>query len=123
MVLLAWTGTGFGEFVTERSAVSATSVPTVALLFALLGSGVVEEMEAVCERMVPLATVDGTFITNVKLAVPAAIAAVSVQVRLAGTQFQPAGPVSDTTGAPVGSVSVSTGAAAEPAPALVTVCV
>ena len=116
------TGTGLGEFVTERSAVSATKVVTVALLFVLLGS-LLEATEAVCERIVPLATVDGTFTTNVKLAVPTGMAAVSVQVRLASTQFQPAGPASDTAVVPDGRVSVRTAAFAEPCPALVIVCV
>ena len=120
----ASTGTGLGVFVTERSAVSATSVFTVTLLFALLGSAVVEVTESVCGRLVPDATVEGTLTTKTKLAVLfAAMAAVSVHVRVASTQVQPPGPVNETALAPAGSDSVKTGAAAEAWPALNTVCV
>jgi hypothetical protein len=110
--------------VTERSAVSATSVFTVTLLFALFGSVVVEETESVCGRLVPDATVEGTLTTKVKLAVVlAGMATVSVQVRVASTQFHPAGPDSETAVVPAGIVSVKTGATAEAWPALNTVCV
>src|SRR3954470_15112117 len=124
MVPPAITGTGFGVFVTERSAVSATSVLTVTLLFAEFGSAVVDETESVCGRLVPFATAAPTLTTKVKFAVVfAAIATVSVHLRVASTHVHPAGPVSDTAVVPAGSVSLKTGAFAVAWPALVTVCV
>jgi hypothetical protein len=122
--LLASTGTGLGVFVIERSAVSATSVFTVTLLFALIGSIVVDETEAVWDSVVPEATPEPTLTTKVKFAVVlAAIAAAAVQVRVASTQVHPAGPVNETALVPAGSVSVKTGAFAVAWPALNTVCV
>ncbi len=47
MLLPACTGTGLPELVTDKSAVSATSRFTVALLFVLVGSPVVEVTESV----------------------------------------------------------------------------
>ena len=95
----------------------------VALLFPPFGSEVVEETESVCVITVPDGVVVFTFTTNVKFAVPVAMAAVSVQVRVARTQFHPAGPVKETDVVLAGSVSVKTGAAAVAGPAFVTVCV
>src|SRR3954468_20190923 len=124
MVPAARTGTGVAAFVTERSAVSATNVFTVTLLLAEFGSTVVEETESVCGRVVPFATAAPTLTTKVKFAVAVAfITTVSVHFRVASTQVQPTGPVSDTAVVPAGSVSVSTGTFALAVPALVTVCV
>jgi hypothetical protein len=124
MLLPACTGTGLGVFVIERFATFATGIPTVTLLFPLFGSLVVEATESVCVIVVPDATPAFTVTTNEKFAVAfAAIVVVSVQVRLARTQVQPAGPVSETAVVLAGSVSVNTGAFAVAGPALVTLCV
>jgi hypothetical protein len=124
IVAPASTGTGFGVLVTERSVESATSVFTVMLLLAAIGSAVVEETESVCVRIVPFATAAPTLTTKVKLAVVLApIAAVPVQVRAASRQFQPAGPVNETAVVPAGRVSLNTGAVAEACPEFVTVWV
>jgi hypothetical protein len=118
--LFACTGTGLGVLVTERSAMPATTIFTVALLLAKFGSGVVEETDAVWARIVPEATVDGTVTMNVKFAVVfAAMFAVSVHFRVTSEQFQPA-PESDTALVPAGRVSVRTGAVAVAWPAFVT---
>src|SRR5260370_28778043 len=123
MLLRARTGTGLAEFVTERSEESATCTLTDALLLAEFGSPVVEETESVCVMVAPEATLAFTVTTKVKFAVVlAAIATVSVQVRVARTQVHPAGPVSDTAVVFAGSVSVSTGALPLGGPALVGRC-
>lgn len=109
--------------VTERSAESATYVVALALLLPEFGSCVVEVTESVWVMTVPAATVLLTVTTNVKLAVPAVIAAVSVQVRVPSTQVHPDGPVRETAVVFAGSVSVNTGALADAGPALVTLCV
>src|SRR5580698_8455782 len=124
MLLPACTGTGLGVFVTERSAESATGMPTVTLLLMVFESLVVEATESVCEMVVPCATVVFTVTTNVKFAVVlASIAAVSVQVSVPRTQFHPTGPLNDTAEVLAGSVSVNTGALAVAGPLLVTLCV
>src|SRR5260370_11686871 len=124
MVSPASTGTGLAEFVPDRSEESATCTLTDALLLAEFGSPVVEETESVCVMVVPEATFALTVTTKVKLAVVlAAIAAVSVHVRVARTHVHPAGPVSDTEAVFAGSVSVNTGAFAVAGPPLVTRCV
>src|SRR5215469_411000 len=97
MVPPARTGTGFGVFVTDRSA----EVPTVtlddALLLPLFGSEVEDAIESVCVIVVPDATPLFTVTTKEKAAlVFAAMVVVSVQVREANTQFQPPGPLSET---------------------------
>ena len=98
----------------DRSDVSATIVPTVALLLPLFGSIVVERTESVWVIVVPEATVAPTFTTKVKLAVVlAVIAAVAVHFSVPKEQVQPAGPVNDTAVVPAGRVSLRTGAAAE----------
>jgi hypothetical protein len=72
----------------------------------------------------PDATLDATVTTKVKFAVVLpAIVVVSVQVRLATTHVQPAGPAKETAVVFAGSVSVNTGAFAVAGPALVTLCV
>src|ERR1700690_4117676 len=117
MLLPACTGTGLATFVIERSAESATCTFTVALLFVLVGSPVVEATESVCVMVVPDATFVFTVTTKVKFAVVAeAIVVVSVQVKVARTQVQPADPVSDTPVVFAGSVSVNTGAFAVAGP-------
>src|ERR1017187_7634488 len=124
MLLPASTGTGLAEFVTDRSAESATCTLTEALLLPRFGSLVVLVTESTSVIVEPEATVLFTFSTKVKLAVVfAAIVVVSVQVRLARTHVHPAGPVSDTAAvvAP-GIVSVNTGAFAVAGPPLATVC-
>src|SRR5450755_84076 len=124
MLLFASTGTGLPEFVTERSAEPATSRFTVALLFVLVGSPVVDVTESVCVMVVPAATLLFTFTTKVKFAVAAAaIVVVSVQVSVPRTQVHPAGPVNDTADVFAGSVSVNAGAFAVAGPLLVTLCV
>ena len=121
IVAPAATGTGLGTLVTDKSAVSATTVFTVALLFPEIGSPVVDDTESVCASKVPFATLELTVTMNVKFAVVlAGIAAPSVHRRDARTQVHPAGPVKDIAVVPAGTVSVNTGAAAEAAPALVT---
>lgn len=120
----AWTGTGFGVFVTERSAEFPTGTLTVALLLPLLGSAVVELTESVWVMIVPDATFGSTVTTKVKFAVVfAAIVVVSVHVREARTQVHPAGPLNETAVVFAGSVSVSTGAFAVAGPEFVTLCV
>src|SRR4051794_28794077 len=104
MLLPACTGTGLPEFVTDKSAVSATSRLTVALLFALVGSPVVDVTESVCVMVVPDATLLFTFTMNVKFAVVAAPIVV-VSVQLSPAQVQPAGPVNDTSDVLAGRVS------------------
>src|SRR5579872_2286258 len=112
MVLPARTGTGFGVLVIERSAEPVTCSFTVALLFALLGSPVVDVTESVCV-IVPGAVPVFTFTVNVKLAVvPDVIVVLSVQVSVASTHVHPAGLGNDTAVVPAGSVSVNTGAPA-----------
>ena len=124
MLLPACTGTGLPEFVTDKSAESATSRFTVALLFVLVGSPVEDDTESVCVMVVPDATLLFTFTTNVKLAVAAAvIVVVSVQVSVPRTQVHPAGPTNETADVFAGSVSVNTGAFAVAGPLLVTLCV
>jgi hypothetical protein len=124
MLVFASTGTGLPEFVTDRSAESATSRFTVALLFALVGSPVDDDTESVWLMVVPDATLLLTFTTKVKFAVvAAAMVVVSVQVRVANTQVQPSGPVNDTAEVFAGSASVNTGALAVAGPVLVTLCV
>src|SRR5258708_40326383 len=124
MLLPASTGTGLAEFVTDRSEESATCTLTDALLLAEFGSPVVEETESVCVMVVPEATFVLTVTTKVKLAVVlAAIATVSVQVRVARTHVHPAGPVSDTEAVFAGRVSVKKGTFAATGPPLVTLCV
>jgi len=109
--------------VIERAAEPTTCSLTVALLFALLGSAVVEETESVCV-IVPGAVPVFTFTVNVKFAVvPDAIVVLSVQVSVASTHVHPAGLGNDTAVVPAGSVSVNTGAAAVAGPPLVTLCV
>lgn len=120
----ARTGTGFGVFVTDRSA----EVPTVtlddALLLPLLGSAVDDATESVWVIVVPAATPLFTVTTKEKAAlVFAAMVVVSVQVSEANTQVHPAGPVSETAVVFAGRVSVRTGAFAVAGPALETVCV
>ena len=69
--------------VTDRSAVLPTGMLAAALLFPLLGSPVEDETESVCVMVVPEATFELTFTTNVKFAVVVdAIVVVSVQVRV-----------------------------------------
>src|SRR5580698_6701989 len=124
MLLPACTGTGLAVFVTERAAESATVRFTVALLFALLGSPVVEVTESVCVMVVPEATFVFTVTTSVKLAVAADVMVVpSVHLSVASTQVQPAGPVNETAVVLAGSVSVNTGAFAVAGPLFVTLCV
>lgn len=124
MVFPAMTGTGDGVFVTDRSAELPTVMLTVALLFPLFGSTVVDATESVCVMIVPVVTLLFTLTTNVKFAVVfAAIVVVSVQVRLASTQVHPAGPVRDTDVVFAGRVSVNTGAFAVAGPELVMLCV
>jgi hypothetical protein len=124
IVPFASTGTGLGVFVIDKSDVSATMVFTVALLFPLLGSVVVERTESDCVIVVPEATVAPTFTTKLKVAVAlATIAAVAVHFKVPKEQVHPAGPVNDTAVVPAGRVSLRTGAAAEAAPEFVTVCV
>src|SRR5271165_5887740 len=97
MLLPACTGTGFATLVSARSAESATCTFTAALLFPPFGSLVVEETESVCRIVDPAVAFVFTFTTNTKFAaVFAPMATESVQVRLAKTQVQPAGPLSDT---------------------------
>src|SRR5437763_14389343 len=121
MLLPAITGTGLPEFVTDKSAESATSKFTVALLFALVGSPVVDVTESVCVIVVPDATLLFTFTTKVKFAVvAAAMVVVSVQVSVPRTQVHPAGPLNDTADVFAGSVSVNTGAFAVAGPLFVT---
>jgi hypothetical protein len=67
--LLAWTGTGLAEFVTERSAEPATGTLAEALLLRLFGSVVVAPTVAVSLIVEPAATFVFTFTTKVKLAV------------------------------------------------------
>src|SRR6476469_5647672 len=122
MLLFACTGTGLGVLVTETSTVLPTCTLAAALLLPPLGSLVEEETEAVCVTVVPDATLEFTLTTNVKFAVPTAIAVVSVQVRVPRTQVHPAGPVSETAVVFAGSASVKTGAFAVAGPAFVTVC-
>ena len=124
MLLPACTGTGLPEFVTDRSAESATSRFTVALLFVLVGSPVDDDTESVCVMVVPDATLLFTFTTKVKLAVVAeAIVVVSVHVSVPRTHVHPAGPTSETADVFAGKVSVKTGAFAIAGPLLVTLCV
>src|SRR2546423_1215056 len=106
MLLPAITGTGLPEFVTDKSAESATSKFAVALLFALVGSPVVDVTESVCVMVVPDATLLFTFTTKVKFAVvAAAMVVVSVQVGVAPrTQVHPTGPLNDTADVFAGSV-------------------
>src|SRR5579863_4435883 len=124
MLLPACTGTGLAVFAIERSAESATSTFTVALLLPLLGSPVVDVTESVWVIVVPDATLVFTFTTKVKFAVVVdAMVVVSVQVRVPRTQVHPAGPVKETPMVFAGSVSVNTGAFAVAGPLLVTLCV
>src|SRR5215467_14764836 len=113
MVLFTYTGTRLEVLVRERSAVLATKVFTVTLLLLEFRSAMVEETEAVWARFVPDATVEGTVTTKAKFAVVfAPMFVVSVHLRVASEQFQPAGPESDTAVVPTGRVSVRTGALA-----------
>src|SRR5271168_1674355 len=117
MLLPACTGTGLAVLVIERAAESATNTFTVALLFVLVGSPVVDVTESVWVMVVPDATFVFTFATKVKFAVVAeAMVAVSVQVSVARTQVHPAGPVKETPVVFAGSVSVNTGAFAAAGP-------
>src|SRR2546423_14044905 len=107
MLLPAKTGTGLAEFVKERSAESATSTLTDALLLPGFGSPVTPlPTVTVSVMVVPEATALFTCTTKVKLAVPAA--AKLAIVHLYGTtevQTHPAGPESDTKAVPAGTVS------------------
>src|SRR5579863_9589729 len=124
MLVFASTGTGLAEFVTDRSAESATSRFTVALLFALVGSPVVDVTESVWVMVVPDATLLFTFTMKVKFAVvTAVIVVVSVQLGGARTHVHPAGPTNDTAVVFAGTVSVNWGAFAVAGPLLVTLCV
>jgi hypothetical protein len=81
MLLPAITGIGLAVFVTERSAESATTTLTLALLLALFGSLVLELTEAVSVMIVPGAVFVITWTTKVMVAVLlAAIAAGEVHV-------------------------------------------
>jgi hypothetical protein len=94
----------------------------VALLLPPFGSPVLDDTESVCEIVVPFATVVPTVTMKVKFAVVSAgMVVVSVQVK--PVQVHPAGPASDTSVVPAGSVSVNTGAFAVAGPLLVTLCV
>jgi hypothetical protein len=70
MLLLTWTGTGLGEFVTDRSAEPATCTLLEAMLLLRFGSaGVVSATDAVSIIVDPEATPALTVTTNEKLAV------------------------------------------------------
>ena len=107
-MLPAATGTGLAAFVTARSDESATWTPTVALLFPMFGSPVVEVTVSVCEMVEPDATFVFTFSVRVKVTeVLAAMFPESAQTRVAWLQLQPAGPVSSPIVVPAGSDSLN----------------
>ena len=110
--------------VTERSAESATSTLTLALLFALFGSPVLELTEAVSGMIVPGTVFVFTLTTKVIVAVLlAAMAAGAVQVYGATIVHVQPDPLNETNVVFGGSVSLRTGAFAGPGPGLVTTCV
>jgi hypothetical protein len=121
MLLLATTGIGLAEFVTERSAEPATWTPAEALLLAGFGStGVVSDTDTMFVIVVPDATPALTVTTNEKVAVAFAarvVPALFVQAGVATLHAHPAGPVRDTAVVFAGSVSVTVmdPAATEPA--------
>ena len=80
MLLPAITGTGLAEFVTERSAESATWTLVDALLLPRFGSLVLPETEAVSLIVEPEATVGLTFTTKVKLPLAPAARLAMLQV-------------------------------------------
>src|SRR5579871_3139444 len=124
MFLVACTGTGEGEFVTERAAESATSTFVVAELFPLLGSLVVAETEAVWVIVDPAATVEFTFTTKVSVA-EALIPRFAGSEHLYGAvvvHVHPE-PLKEPNVVFAGNVSVSTTPAAATGPALLTTCV
>ena len=122
-MLPASTGTGLAEFVTDKSAESATCTLTVALLLPMFGSPVALLTDAVSVMVVPEATAVFTFTTKVKFAVALA-ASVPMEHVKGETEVQahPAGPVSDTNVVLAGRVSVRTTVVAEAGPPLATVC-
>ena len=124
------TGLGVPELVTARSAwpAVATVMDAVAALLAEFGSGVVEVMFAMADRIVPVGTVFATFMTTGKVAVPPAIRELVVQLMspvvpgVGVVQVQPLGAANETKVAPivppallaVGSVNTAVDAAAGP---------
>ena len=72
IVPLACTGTGVSVFVTDKAAELATCTLAEAVLLPLLGSLVLELIEAVSAIVVPAVTVVGTLTTKAKVAVPLA---------------------------------------------------
>lgn len=81
MLLPAITGTGLDEFVTERSAESATATLAVALLLFGFGSLVGDALtESVWAMMDPAAAVAFTLTTKVKVALALAARLAMLQV-------------------------------------------
>src|ERR1700680_498472 len=132
MLLLATTGIGLAEFVTERAAEPATCTPAEALLLAGFGStGVVSDTDTMFVIVVPEATPALTITTNEKVAVAFAarvVPALFVQAGVATLHAHPAGPVRDTAVVFAGRLSVTRiePDATEPAvagPPFLTTCV
>lgn len=124
MFLVACTGTGLGEFVTERSAESATSTLVVAELFPLLGSLVVAETEAVWVMVDPAVTVEATVTTKVKVAealMPRFVGSVHLYGAVV-VHVHPE-PLKELNVVFAGNVSVSTTPVAAAGPVLLTTCV
>jgi hypothetical protein len=125
MLLPACTGTGVPEFVTERSAESATWTVFEAVLLPGLGSVVtLLATEAVSAMTVPEATVGFTFTMKEKVAgvLIAMLAMLHVYGATAVHDHPPPGPLSETNVVFVGSVSVSVTVVAAAGPAFTTVC-
>src|SRR4051794_4425308 len=97
---------------TDRSANTLTSVVSVSLSLAALGSSVLDDAVAVLVSVVPFATLESTFTTTVNIAASAAFsfARVAVTVPLPPTagvvRVQPDGAVALTKVVPAGSGSV-----------------
>jgi hypothetical protein len=132
MLLLATTGIGLAEFVTERSAEPPTWTLAESLLLAGYGStGVVSDTDTVLVIIVPEATPALTVTTNEKVAVAFAarvVPALFVQAGVATLHVHPGGGVRDTAVVFAGSVSVTVmdPAATEPAvagPPFLTTCI
>jgi hypothetical protein len=124
IVPLACTGTGVSVFVTDKAAKLATCTLAEAVLLPLLGSLVLELIEAVSAIVVPAVAVVGTLTTKAKVAVP--LAARLAMVHLYGTVLvhvhpDPLVSVSEEKVVPVGKVSASTTVVAAAGPLLVTV--
>ena len=120
----AATGLGLPLFVTVRSHAVRTSVTTVVLLLASVGSVVTEEEMEEFAVIVGTATVGARFTTTVMFADAPAATLGLVQVTEAVTMHvQPAGADTDTKVVLVGIASVKLTGDAGAGPLFVTVCV